>query len=218
MEIFGLQMMKIQVKFADFLFFSFILFFLLLASGCATTKISSRAPAPKSWDEHKAKLQAVQSWQMRGRVSIKSLDKAFDSLSANVFWRQQDQFYDISLFGPVGLGAIKLLGQPGQTVLTDNQNHQYKAESPESLMQQQLGWSLPVSQLYYWVRGLPAPERIDQLYISPDNRLESLEQDGWIITYQTYQYINHIWFPRKIVLKAQNIKVTLLVSNLLVLG
>lgn len=210
-------MRKREVRFADFLFFSFILFFLLLASGCATTKVSSGAPAPKSWDEHKAKLQAVQSWQVRGRVVIKSLDKAFDSLSANVFWRQQGQSYDIDLFGPVGLGAIKLLGQTGQTVLTDNQNHQYRAESPESLMQQQLGWSLPVSQLYYWVRGLPAPEAIDQFYIGPDNRLESLEQDGWIIKYQTYQYIDHIWFPRKIILKTQNIKVTLLVSDMTVL-
>lgn len=157
---------------------------LLLASGCAVNAVSSHSPVSRSWAEQEGGVSQLTSWQMRGRVAIKSVNQSFDPISANVFWRQVDQSYDIELFGPVGLGAIKLLGQPGETVLTDSQSHQYKATSPEKLMQQQLGWSLPVSQLYYWVRGLPAPTNsgeVDnqaQKRLDPEHRLLSLKQAG----------------------------------------
>lgn len=199
------------------LFFS--LFACLLIAGCATSTVSSSAPAPVSWDVQKQSLSALTSWQIRGRVAIKPTDPSLgESFSANLFWRQLDQNYDIELFGPIGLGAIKLLGQPGTVTLTDSQGHKYQARSPESLMQQQLNWSLPISQLYYWVRGLPAPNnKIDKRILDPQHRLLVLEQDGWKISYQSYRYINKVWLPKKIVLQAETLKVVLVINDMVAL-
>ncbi|MGZ0843299.1 lipoprotein insertase outer membrane protein LolB, partial [Klebsiella pneumoniae subsp. pneumoniae] len=83
----------------------------------------------------------------------------------------------------------------------------YQAESPEALLEEQLGWRLPVSHLLWWVRGLPAPDSKSRLTLDADSRLARLEQDGWQIEYTRYAEQNGYWLPERLKLHGQSLEV-----------
>src|SRR5690606_5148367 len=72
--------------------------------------------------------------------------------------------------------TLDIAGQPTLT-----------AESAEDLLEQQIGWRLPVENLLWWVRGLPAPDSPSRLQLNPDSRLARLAQAGWTVEYSRYQ-------------------------------
>lgn len=53
-------------------------------------------------------------------------------------------------------------------------------------MQQQLGWHLPISNLYYWIRGLPNPNTKSIKIYDQNHLLVYLKQQGWEIHYAKY--------------------------------
>lgn len=103
--------------------------------------------------------------------------------AGTLFWLQRQDYYDIRLSGPLGRGAARLTGRPGQVSLEVANQGRYEAPSPEALLEEQVGWKLPVSHLVWWVRGLPAPESKSRLSLNGDSRLATLEQDGWRVEY-----------------------------------
>jgi outer membrane lipoprotein LolB len=88
----------------------------------------------------------------------------------------------------------------------------YEATSPEALLEEQLGWKLPVSHLAWWVRGLPAPDS-KSLTLDGDSRLASLEQDGWQVEYLSYTEQNGYWLPERIKLHGTDLDVTLVIKD-----
>lgn len=171
--------------------FCFILSCLFLLSSCVHPP--QYAPLTTSWSDRQQQLSALTDWQFRGHAVFKMPERKF---SANVYWQQTANTYQVMLFGPLGLGAVNLEGQSGSVRLKDSRGHVYTAENPEALMQQQLGWSLPISSLYYWVRGLPAPGSITHVDYDEYHRISHLEQQGWRIDYLAYQRVQRLELPQ----------------------
>ena len=71
--------------------------------------------------------------------------------------------FDIRLSGPLGRGAARPTGRPDAVSLEVAGQGRFEADSPEALVEAQLGWQLPVSHLLWWVRGLPAPDSRSRL-------------------------------------------------------
>ena len=136
--------------------------------------------SPALWSAHKQQLTQLDGWQINGKVGIRAPK---DSGSATLFWLQRQDYYDIRLSGPLGRGAARLTGRPGSVLLEVANQGRYEAPTPEELLGEQLGWSLPVSHLVWWVRGLPAPGSKSRVTLNGDSRLANLEQDGWKIEY-----------------------------------
>jgi outer membrane lipoprotein LolB len=170
-----------------------VLGLLLLLSGCAQPPQST--PLTSSWPQRQQQLSALNTWQFRGHVVFKMPERKF---SANVYWQQEQDSYQVMLFGPLGFNAVNLDGLPGKVHLNDGDGHVYEASSPEELMQKQLGWSLPISSLYYWVRGLPAPGPVTRVSYDVYHRINTLEQDGWQIHYEAYQRLQLFELPKEI--------------------
>lgn len=164
-----------------------------LLLGCTYTP--HHAPLTLSWDQRQQQLSALVNWQFRGSMVLKMPQHKF---SANMYWQQQSSVYQMMFFGPFGVGAASLMGRPGEVHLKDAHGKDYSASTPEALMQQQLGWSLPVSALYYWVRGLPAPGPITAVHYDAFHRIAHLEQQGWKIDYLAYQRVQALELPQKI--------------------
>ena len=166
--------------------------------------------SPALWSAHKKQLTQLDGWQINGKVGIRAPK---DSGSATLFWLQRQDYYDIRLSGPLGRGAARLTGRPGSVLLEVANQGRYEAPTPEELLGEQLGWSLPVSHLVWWVRGLPAPGSKSRVTLNGDSRLANLEQDGWKIEYLSYTEQNGFWLPERVKLHGPDLDVTLGVKD-----
>ncbi len=166
--------------------------------------------SPQLWKEHKAQLSTLDGWQINGKVGIRAPK---DSGSGTLFWLQRQDYYDIRLSGPLGRGAARLTGRPGQVVLEVANQGRFEAPTPETLLAEQLGWELPVSHLVWWVRGLPAPDSKSRLTLDGNSRLASLEQDGWQVEYTSYTEQNGYWLPERIKMHGENLDVTVVLKE-----
>lgn len=178
------------MRFAAFLLISVM----LLLTGCVHQRAA--VPLTQSWEQRQQALSSLLNWKFRGHFIFKSPANKF---SANVFWQQKHNNYDIRVFGPLGFGAAQLQGNDKQVILKDAHAHIYTATNPEALMQQQLGWLLPVSSLYYWLRGLPAPGSVTSIHYDSYHRIDRLRQQGWQIQFVQYMRAQAFELPQEII-------------------
>ena len=164
----------------------------------------------QGWRAHKTEVAAIDGWEISGKVGIRAPN---DSGSGTLYWLQRQDYYDIRLSGPLGRGAARLTGHPGDASLEVANQGRYQAATPEDLLQQQLGWRLPVGNLVYWVRGLPAPEGKSSLTLDGDSRLARLEQDGWTVEYTRYSQQGAYWLPERMKVHGQDLDVTLVIKD-----
>jgi len=186
---------------------------LALLSGCAgltSHETLSGQGNPAQWQAHKTQASQLNGWQISGKVGIRS---PRESGSATLFWLQRQDYFDLRLAGPMGRGAARLTGRPGAVSLDAANQGQFQAESAEALLQQQLGWSLPVAHLFWWIRGLPAEDSKSRLTLDSESRLAKLEQDDWQVEYLSYVEQNGYWLPERMKLHGANLDITLVIKD-----
>ncbi|MEO4047676.1 lipoprotein insertase outer membrane protein LolB [Pseudomonas sp. CAU 1711] len=195
--------------------FRHLLVFSLIAllAGCAG--LTSREAVEgqgdaKLWQAHKGRIASLDAWQISGKVGIRAPK---DSGSGTLFWLQRQGYYDIRLSGPLGRGAARLTGREGDVLLEVANQGRYQAASPEALLEEQLGWRLPVSHLFWWVRGLPAPDSQSRVTLDSDSQLARLEQDGWQLQYLSYVEQNGYRLPERIKLHGKDLDITLVIKD-----
>jgi outer membrane lipoprotein LolB len=185
----------------------------LLLAGCAGLGPQEAVEGPgdtDGWKTHKAHVSEIDGWQISGKIGIQAPQ---DSGSGTLFWLQRQDYFDIRLSGPLGRGATRLTGRPEAVALEVAGQGRYEAESPEALVEGQLGWQLPVSNLLWWVRGLPAPDSRSRLSLDADGRLANLQQDGWDVQYLAYAEEDGYTLPTRIKLAGRDLKITLVVKD-----
>lgn len=187
--------------------------FIALLAGCAG--LTSREAVeghgdPATWQAHKQQVSNLDGWQISGKIGIRA---PRDSGSATLFWLQRQDYYDIRLSGPLGRGAARLTGRPGDTLLEVANQGRYQAESPEALLREQLRLDLPVSNLLWWIRGLPAPDSKSRVTLDGSSHLAQLEQDGWRIEYLRYAEQNGYALPERLKLYGQDLEITLVIKD-----
>ena len=185
---------------------------LLFISGCAHR--GSLTP-PQNVVEHQRQLQAISDWQLSGKLGIRTAE---DSGSASVKWVQQLANYQINLSGPLGQKSMIITGTPDKVRLEQTGEPAQEAKTAEALIKQSAGWTLPVAQLAYWVRGVPAPKlRITHLQQNDSGLLDRLVQGGWSISYSNYrdQTFNGtvLPLPGKVTAEYQDVRLVLVIRS-----
>lgn len=140
-----------------------------------------------AWQTHQQQVSELNVWQLDGKLGIRS---SAESGSLRLRWEQQDDQYQISANDPIGRQLADLQGSAKGVILSQG-DQQFYAQTPEALFHAQLGWPLPVSNLLYWVRGLPAPGEITALGLNEMGQLSLLEQQGWQLTFDQYRTLGH---------------------------
>ncbi len=178
-------------------------------AGCSTFRSEPPVPLGGSWDEYQQQALALQNWTLDSKVGIRTAD---DSQSARMQWQQQPPDYRIIISGPLGQGGALIEGNDQGVSIDIAGEGRYASDSPQDLLQSLLGWSFPVEQVQYWVRGLPAPG----LPYSPtfsENRLQMLEQGGWLIHYSAYSKDLGQVLPQRLVLKRADLTITVIIKE-----
>jgi len=165
---------------------------------------------PQAWKHHRQQVEPIQSWELQGKLGVRAPQ---ESGSGTLFWLQRNDYYDIRLSGPMGRGATRIQGDDKQTTLEVAGRAPVSAESAEALLEQQIGWRLPVEHLLWWVRGLPAPDAPSRLQLDTHSRLARLNQSGWTVEYSRYQQVGEVQLPQRLQISGHDLLLTLVVTD-----
>ena len=142
---------------------------------------------------------------MNGRVSINRQDARH---SAGLRWTHRAGSDEILLFAPLGQTVARVYRDNGNAMLDSDGKH-YQADDAETLMQQALGWHLPLDGLHHWVLGLPAAGSEANIERDADGRISLLMQDGWEVRYLRYADT----LPSRMQLNHEDLQVLLLIDE-----
>ncbi len=184
--------------------------FVIFLAGCSfVPQKINLLPTTSSWTAHEQRIQDIRNWQMGGKLGIRTQD---DSSSVLFNWDQKEQAFHIELKGPLGQTGGIVSGDQYFATLEIPGEQAIAAASPEELLLMRFQWELPVRNAQYWVKGIPAPNsKYDATYA--DNRLATLTQDGWNISYQRYIEAEKVVLPEKLILTRDDLKLTLILSD-----
>lgn len=134
--------------------------------------------------QHLLDFEQMQAWRYSAKVGIRTPQL---QEQANLVWRYTDQSNDVRLFGPLGVGSIKVEFDEFGVRLKDNKGMLHQGANAEALLTRIVGWPIPVDALSYWLHGLPSPAGPHQYQLDESDQLVRLKQFGWVSTYADYQ-------------------------------
>jgi len=172
---------------------------LLLASGCASMPAGVPLPELDSWETRVAVLGSRSHWHFSGRVAVKAGEEGFNG---KINWSQQDDVFEMTVAGPLGVGAVRIEGDARRVVLTDKDGEQTVMQDAERELFWRYGWTIPVSSLRYWALGIPDPALPATTALDEQGRLQTLEQGNWRVEISSYRASSGQSMPR--ILTASN--------------
>lgn len=184
---------------------------LLLLSGCATYVPNDDPARLQRWHLRQVAMQDLSVWQVDGRTAVSS-DQGGGKLALR--WSQDGRHFDIRLMTFFGQQQARLEGvSGGHSRLLRPDQPPVQADNEDQLMQEALGWSLPLTGLRYWVMGLAQPGVALRKAVDNQGRLIWLEQDGWRIDYTSYQSVAGLSLPHKLRLKHGQLSARLVLDS-----
>ncbi len=169
-------------------------FLLLTVFLSACSSIAPPAEENSDWARQRNQLQGLDTWELQGRVNVRYDN---ESHTPRIQWRQQSSEYRIRLWGTFNAGNTLIVGRPNYVTL-ENDGEILSASSPEELILDQLGYELPVSELNYWIKGLPAPNSEAQLSFNELNQLTTIQQAEWTIDLSDMRQYGSLSLPRRV--------------------
>ncbi len=155
-------------------------------------------------------LDDHERWQLSGKIGLRGPQLAE---SAYINWRQCGDTYDVRISGPLGQTVARIDGTGEQLRIWFEGQEPVQTSEPEALMQQQLGWSVPLRALRYWVRAEAAPGAKSESS-GPAQQPETLQQFGWQVNYLAYHQNGATTLPAKLRMNdAQGLQATLIINE-----
>ncbi|MDH5777501.1 MAG: lipoprotein insertase outer membrane protein LolB [Gammaproteobacteria bacterium] len=179
----------------------------LLLAACST---NPQLPSETSWHDRQQELSDLNHWFVSGRVAIKN---GVESWHVNLLWLQQADEYRIRLHGPFGAGQVQLKGDSYQAVLSNSDDQHYTASDVDQLLYDRTGVKMPVSELRYWMLGLPAPNAKNKTQLDKTGRLKSLQQSDWNVHYRRYDVVKGLVLPTKIFARKHDLDVRVVIDK-----
>ena len=185
---------------------------LLLTACTQTPRPAEQAPINKivPLEKRKAETATVSSWEISGAMAAKGNAKAWQ---ASMNWVQHGpNSYQIRLMGPLGGGTV-LINKSGKTVSFKDGSKTVSSTNADELLLKQTGIRLPVNNLYYWVRGLPAPGGAQSEKHDQYNHLIQLQQSGYTIDFTQYTSVKGIDLPSTVRLVGNGVMVKVVIKH-----
>ncbi|HKR41604.1 MAG TPA: lipoprotein insertase outer membrane protein LolB [Paraburkholderia sp.] len=159
---------------------------LLVLTGCAT----QQPPRQPSTSNATTSLSTQTNRAYHGRFAVQYVDQNGQQRNAygNFDWHETDSTVTLQLLNPLGQTLALVTSAPSQATLELPNRQPLTADNVSTLMQQALGFELPVEGLRYWLQPSVAPTSHARTTPDPQNpqRLSQIEQDGWTIDYVAY--------------------------------
>jgi outer membrane lipoprotein LolB len=173
---------------------------LLVLTGCVTTREGVDLPVLDSWETRSEVLANVRDWEFKGRIAVKAGE---DGFNGKFNWTQQNDAFNATVGGPLGIGTVLIESDGRSVMLTDEEGVKTVLKDAEMELHWRYGWTIPVSSLRYWALGIPDPQvPVAEIELDDTGRLARLEQSGWIVEISRYSEGGGQQMPR--ILSATN--------------
>jgi outer membrane lipoprotein LolB len=154
-------------------------------AGCASVK-----PQGPSMSNAATSVTAQTSRSYQGRFAVQYDDQNGQQRNAygNFFWQETGDTVTLQLRNPLGQTLAIVTSSPASATLELPNRQPLTADNVSTLMQNALGFALPVEGLRYWLQPSPAPTSRAKTEKDPEqpSRLKQITQDGWTIDYLAY--------------------------------
>ena len=185
--------------------------FLLLLNACSG--VSVKEPDYGNKEAARVRLEKIASISEWGFVGKISLDDGEQGGSGKLRWDVRPDHSELDFHGAMGRGAWNLTIGPHSALLREANGMEQTAADVNQLVQERIGWHLPVDALQWWVRGLPAPGVIEDEQFDTDGLLISLRQFGWSVDFSRYDSRAELALPIRLNATRDNHRVKLAISK-----
>ncbi|EIN01409.1 lipoprotein insertase outer membrane protein LolB [Paraburkholderia hospita] len=154
-------------------------------SGCASVQ-----PQGPSTSNAATAVTAQTTRAYHGRFAVQYVDQNGQQRNAygNFDWQERDDTVTLQLRNPLGQTMAIVTSSPSAATLELPNRQPLTADNVSTLMQNALGFALPVEGLRYWLQPSVAPTSKATTEKDPqqETRLKEIQQDGWTIDYIAY--------------------------------
>ena len=181
-----------------------------LLFGCSNTP-----PSPalsKIWSEHQSEIAQLQSWSFSGKLALISKTERH---SVNVFWKQKDDQFQITLTSFLGSTVLNIKKTKEITRITTREGKVYYGEDTEKLVKELSGLVIPIELLQEWIKGNPLNA---DFQLNEQDLVSSLSgndqyNNNWLANYSEYKTVNGINLPVKLQLKNESFRLKFSISH-----
>ncbi len=126
-------------------------------------------------------------------------------------WQQTPVEYRLSVWGALGVGRLQLSGTE-QALLVSRGGRDAITGPAAQMMEQHLGWSVPLEAMGSWLLGEPANTLAQDLVVTDDRgRVTRLKQGNWEIEFSQYEWVNE-WRPKRMDITGGQISMRVVLS------
>ncbi len=154
-------------------------------AGCASVK-----PQQPSLANATTSVTEQTSRAYHGRVAVQYVDQNGQQRNAygNFDWQEAGDTVTLQLRNPLGQTLAIVTSSPAAASLELPNRQPLTADNVSTLMQNSLGFALPVEGLRYWLQPSAAPTSRAKTEQDPQDpsHLKEIVQDGWTIDYLAY--------------------------------
>ncbi len=186
---------------------------MLAIAGCSQFgNFADEQQAQTLWENQQRTLGEFNNWNMHARAVITLKGEAYN---IGIRWQRQAEHFMMLLEAPFGQGVFRMESTASGTYqlrLPDGQ--EFENSTAEALLEDVIGWSLPISGLEYWIRGLPRPGSAYSHRGDSGGRTRFISQDQWAIDYLDYfEPQPDPQLPRKIKLVSDTVTLKLIIEH-----
>lgn len=169
-----------------------------------------RPEIPSAWEVRRPQLQARERFELKGRVAVAAGGEGFN---ARLRWTQVGRETHMSLDGPLGAGGVQVTSNGSAVSIVTSHGERLENDAARAELTNRLGFDPPLESLRYWILGVPEPLHEAQESLDPQQRLATLQQDGWQIQYTDYMSVGGEWLPSKLTLQRQGVRLRVVVDG-----
>ena len=119
-----------------------------------------------------------------GKLGFKSAQRG---QSVRFSWLQYTDGYEIEVWGPLGQGRLRLAGN-FERMAVYRGDEILRTASVAEVMQETLGWSIPIEVLRSWIQGVPHPAHpVESIHRTDDSLYSAFRQLNWDVNLSKFK-------------------------------